>query len=196
MKKLLGEAAGWTTEALETACGWALCAGLAYAVLFVDIGGRGALWPHLRAIWSEGRAAPAAASSGAVRVITLSREERRDDSFRYLRAEAPRVAVVAVQERPESALNDGPADPAAAGDWKRPLQGELRRFTVYGEGDESSSASLSARRAPEPAAQAAFAAAAPQSAYRQGARAAARPAVGARARAVGQNGADSVRNFR
>lgn len=201
MKNILREAVSWTSDAVETACGWALYVAVVYAVLFVDMGGRGNLWSHLRAMWRESQ--PAVAEHEGVRVIKLAPEiAPREDSFNYnyLSAEKDdgkaRVAVNAVKPRME--LTDVPADPGAKKDWKRGLQGELRRFTVYGHGSEttSASASVAARPAASPAGAPAAVAAAPGSAYSQGLDAPSRPAIATRARALSQNGSDSVRNLK
>lgn len=203
MKSFLRQAADWTSEALETASGWALSLAIAYALLFVDIGGRGALFSHIRSMLREGRPAPAAAAYEGVRVIKLGpAQERRAEGlqYSYVREESGEgQAVVAVaQERGVSALTDSPADPLAAKDWKRGLKSELRKFTVYGNGSQTTSAAVSVQPVAAPAETAASAAAVATagSAYRQGFDAAARPAIGARARALGQNGSDSVRNVK
>ncbi|MDX6771226.1 MAG: hypothetical protein SF051_16975 [Elusimicrobiota bacterium] len=209
MKNFLREAADWSSEALETACGWALYVAIGYAVFFVDMTGRGNLWSHLQSMAKEGKTAPAVASHDGVRVIKLGApEEKRDDGvqmveYDYLsKPDTQEKALVAVNdERRVSDLTDSPADPAASGDWKRSLKGELRSFQVYGHGSETTSASASVQAAPaKPAAGAAspgvvVAASVPQSAHRQGEGAASRPAIASRARALSQNGSDDVRNF-
>lgn len=207
MKNFLREAAGWTSEALETACGWALYLVIAYAILFVDFSGRGHLWSNIASLWREGRPSPAVGPHEGVRVIKLGPgEEKRDDGvgltfeYDYAKKREQDTAVVAVNERRVSGLTDSPADPQASRskDWKRSITGELRGFTVYGEGEQSSSASSGGVRS-APAAEAALMAAAstPDSAYRAGTDApTTRPAIGGRARALGRSGSDSVRNFK
>lgn len=210
MKDFLREAVDWTSEALETACGWALYVAIAYAIFFVDLTGRGHLWSNVASLWREGRPAPAVAQPEGVRVIKLGpAPETRGDGlgkvsldYKYISdAPAQDKALVAVNERPVAALTDVPADPEASGkkDWKRSLRGELRSFKVYGNGEQTTSASAGgASRAPQAAEPAAVAnAATPQSAYSAGVDSpTARPAISGRARALSQNGSDSVRNFK
>lgn len=212
MKNFLREAADWTSEALETACGWALYVAIAYSIFFVDFTGRGHLWSNVSSMWREGRPAPAVTRHEGVRVIKLGpAPEKRDDGvglasldYKYI-SDAPQQdkALVAVNERPAAALTDVPADPeASAGkDWKRGLKGELRSFKVYGNGEQSTSASAGgATYSPKAAAAEptlAANAATPQSAYSAGTNSpTARPAISGRARALSQNGSDSVRNFK
>lgn len=213
MKNLFREAADWTSEALETACGWALYVAIAYAIFFVDFTGRGPVWSHLSSIWREGRPAPAVAKHEGVRVIKLGAPaEKRDDGvglaqldYKYLSGQREEEkAVVAVNHSRQVEMTDAPADVEASSkkDWKRSLQGELRSFTVYGNGEQTSSASSggqAAYKAParkEPQALVAEAAV-PQSAYAAGRDTpTTRPAISGRARALSQNGSDSVRNFK
>lgn len=205
------EAADWTSEALETACGWALYVAIAYAIFFVDFTGRGHLWSNVSSMWREGRPAPAVAQHEGVRVIKLGpAAEKRDDSvglasldYKYI-SDAPQQdkALVAVNERPVAALTDVPADPEASGkkDWKIGLKGELRNFKVYGDGEQTSSASSGGASSPRAAAaeqKLVADAATPQSAYNAGTNSpTARPAIGGRARTLSQNGSDNVRNFK
>jgi hypothetical protein len=193
MKNFFREAADWTSEALETACGWALYVAIAYAVFFVDFTGRGPVWSHVASMWREGRPAPAVAKHEGVRVIKLGApSEKRDDGvglvaqldYKYLTGQREEEkAVVGVNHDRRVEMTDAPADLEASSkkDWKRSLQGELRTFAVYGNGEQTSSAN----------------AAVPQSAYAAGADSpTARPAISGRARALSQNGSDSVRNFK
>lgn len=211
MKNFFREAADWTSEALETACGWALYVAIAYAIFFVDFTGRGPVWSHLSSMWREGRPAPAVAKHEGVRVIKLGApSEKRDDGiglaqldYKYLSGQQQEEkAVVAVNHARQVEMTDAPADVEASGkkDWKRSLQGELRTFTVYGNGEQSSSASSggpAAYKAPAQEQKLVAAAAVPQSAYAAGAASpTTRPAISGRARALSQNGSDSVRNFK
>jgi hypothetical protein len=197
MKNFLREAADWTSEALETACGWALYLAIAYAILFVDFTGRGHLWSNVASMWKEGQAATAVAQHDGVRVIKLGpAPEKRDDgvgmSFEYdytKKNEEQDKAVVAVNERQVTEMTDSPADPEAKSkDWKRSLKGELRTFTVYGNGEQTSSASSAgqaAYKAPAQGQALVADAAVPQSAYVAGADApTTRPAIGGRARGL------------
>lgn len=207
MKNFLQEAAVWSTEALETACGWALYVAIAYAILFADITGRGTLWSHVFSMAKEGKTVSAVAPHDSVRVITLgSPVERRDDGlqmieYSYLSKPAgggQERALVAVNDsRQVSALADVPsdADASASKDWKRGIKGEMRSFAVYGNGSESSSASGEVRTYAAASPAAIAAASVPQSAYRQGAAAASRPAISSRARPLSLSGDGSVRNF-
>lgn len=212
MKNFLREAVDWTSEALETACGWALYVAIAYAIFFVDFTGRGHLWSNVASMWREGRPAPAVAQPEGVRVIKLGpAPETRGDGlnkvsldYKYISdSPAQDKALVAVNERPVAALTDVPADPEASGrkDWKRSLRGELRSFKVYGNGEQTSTASSGGPSYSPKAAAAEQAlvanAAVPQSAYSAGTNSpTARPAIGGRARPLSQNGSDNVRNFK
>jgi hypothetical protein len=212
MKNFFREAADWTSEALETACGWALYVAIAYAVFFVDFTGRGPVWSHVASMWREGRPAPAVAKHEGVRVIKLGApSEKRDDGvglvaqldYKYLTGQREEEkAVVGVNHDRRVEMTDAPADLEASSkkDWKRSLQGELRTFAVYGNGEQTSSASSGGQAAYKaPAREQALAAnaAVPQSAYAAGADSpTARPAISGRARALSQNGSDSVRNFK
>lgn len=209
MKNFLREAADWTSEALETACGWALYMAIGYAILFVDVTGRGNLWSNVSSMWREGKTPPAVTQHEGVRVIKLGAPaEKRDDGvglaqFDYSYVSDKREqdkAVVAVNERQASELTDAPADMSSQGkDWKRSIKGELRTFTVYGNGEQASvsgpSGQVSNKLAQKEAA-AAYVAAAPESAYRAGVDNAVRPAISGRARGLSASGSDSVRNFK
>jgi hypothetical protein len=209
MKGFLREAVDWSSEALETACGWALYLAIAYAILFVDVTGRGNLWSNVASMWKEGTPPPAAIKhDGPVRLVKLGAEpENRDDGTGYARFHydylsdkaGSETVMVPVEEKPAE-MTDAPADasPAAKQDWRRGINGKLRTFTVYGDGEQSTSASAGGAapaRAQQQQAQA-YAAAAPDSAYRAGAGTASRPAIGTRARGLSSGGDDSVRNFR
>lgn len=212
MKNFFREAADWTSEALETACGWALYVAVAYAIFFVDFTGRGPVWSHVASMWKEGRPAPAVAKHEGVRVIKLGAPaEKRDDGvglveqldYKYLTGQQePQKAVVAVNLPKPVEMTDAPADVEASGrkDWKRSISGELRTFTVYGNGEQNSSASSGGQAAYKaPAREQALVAnaAVPQSAYAAGADSpTARPAISARARGLSSSGSDSVRNFK
>ncbi len=210
MKNFLHEAASWSSEALETACGWALYVAIAYAVLFVDVTGRGNLWSNLHSMAKEGKPAPAVAQHDGVRVIKLGAPvEKREDGIQVVEygylskpeADQDKALVAVNDSRQVSALTDVPndLDSGAKKDWKRSLKGEMRTFAVYGNGTETTSASAGGQnvsvKAAEPSPAAVAAASVPQSAYRQGAASASRPAIASRARALSQNGTDSVRNF-
>ncbi len=141
------------SEALETAAGYALVAVGLYAVLFVDMTGGGSLWNNLR--HAKETAQEGLESPNATRVIKVptqvSVERPHEDRMLAVFDNTPpatEVAAVyptqeAVPSRPSSALTDTPADPTSGKTWKRSLKGEMRSFTVYGKGDETTSASMS-----------------------------------------------------
>ncbi len=203
MKNFLREAAEMTSDAVQTAVGWALFMAVGYAVLFIEVGGRGTLWSQLESMWREGQPASSMTQNDGVRVIKLAPEiAPREDSMNYNymgNVQGEQEALVAVNDqRPAAALTDVPADTGAKKEWRRSLKGELRQFAVYGDGSETTSAQAGVQTvSARPAAQAPVAASAvPESAYSQGVAAASRPAIASRARALAQNGSDSVRNFK
>jgi hypothetical protein len=117
------------------------------------------------------------------------------------------VPVVAANQAGRAAgqITDAPADSSKTGkDWRKHLDGSLRKFTVYGNGDQHSSASTSAGSSAQGssgassgravAAQAATPAVA-ASAYHVGITAEARPGVTDHVSQVG-DATDGVRNFR
>lgn len=199
------------SEALENAAGWALLAVGVYAALFVDMTGAGSLWSSLRGL--SGHAAVVEDAPRAVQKVTVpARDIERADpnQERFLVIEEPKDpnAVVtaqvpapdAYQRRAEAAYTDSPADPQAGKTWKKSLKGELRSFTVYGQGESRSSASASvgsstSRQAPA-AAQTSSIAAAGGSAARLGAASGSRPGIGSRLSGASGAASDSVRNVR
>ena len=54
------------------------------------------------------------------------------------------VAAVysANEQRPSAAFTDTPADPKSGKTWKRGIKGGLRNFTVYGNGEQTTSAAM------------------------------------------------------
>lgn len=202
------EALSWLSEAAETAAGWATVALIAYALLFMDLNGNGRLVDTFSAAAREALGLapapkPVAVQTRVVPVRPVDEAKVAQDRMFALPEESQqeiRVPVAANdQPRPET-LTDAPADASAGKDWRKHLSTQLRTFTVYGRGEQSSSASASATNAaPGSAPSAAVPTpAAPGSAARLGSAtpAVARPGVSSRASRVGAEPADSVRNFR
>lgn len=143
-------------EVLETSAGYALVAVAIYAVIFIDITGGGCLWDtvgHLRASSQE-----EVESADAIRVIkvhtpAVADKVSEDRILAVFDAAPPEGAVAAVyqapdalmrpSERPAAAFTDVPADPKSGKAWKIGLQSELRHFTVYGRGEQTTSVSKS-----------------------------------------------------
>ncbi len=205
------EALNWATEAVETACGWAAAVVLVYAVLFMDFNGNGRLIDSIKGAAQEALGAapaprPVAVQTRVVPVRPVDEEKVAQDRMLTLPEvanEEIRVPVAAAdQPRPAEQMTDAPADAGAKGDWRKHLTTSLRSFTVYGRGEQTSSASASATSAVKGAAVKASAAAPTQavaaSAFRQGlsAPAQARPGVSDHVVRVGDAPADGVRNFR
>ena len=204
------EALSWLSEAAETAAGWATVVLIAYALLFMDLNGNGRLVDTFSAAAREALGLAPAPKAVAVqtRVVPVRPvdEAKVAQDRMFAIPEEPqqeiRVPVAANdQPRPEQ-MTDAPADASAGKDWRKHLSTKLRTFTVYGRGDETSSASASAANAPASASGAgavpAPTPAASGSAARLGssAPAVARPGVSSRVSRVGEAPADSVRNFR
>lgn len=184
----------WLSDVIETACGWALLALTLYALLFLDLTGNGSAWNALRGVARD--AAP-------VTRISVLAHEAEPDRDRMLIASEPGAATASAPdqprvERPAAAMTDAPAEQSAKGDWKAHLSGSLRRFVVYGQGEQTTSASVSAPASAVPAHTAAPTASVPGSAYQAGAVAApaARPGIGTRVSRVASGPADSVRNIK
>ena len=209
------DAIGVMSDALETACGWALCAVALYALLFVNLTGNGTLWESLRGVVQDQIPAPALMNAAVQTRVVPARPPDPDagavkeQNRMLLIPNEPdkefKVPVVA-QAQPERAadqITDAPADARAGTDWHKHLTGSLRTFTVYGNGDQQSSASASAGsgKAASGSAPARSAATAPTpatevSAYRAGITAAARPGVTDHVSQVDAGTADGVQNFR
>jgi len=191
----LKEAARWFSDAIETACGWALLALTLYALIFMDLTGNGSAWNSLRGVARD--AAP------VTRVSVVPHEDAGGRDRMLIASSGQEQSTPAAAQRPAAAMTDAPAERASKGDWKAHLTGKLRSFVVYGQGEQTTSASVSASpsssgvgasssqspaAAPTPAV--------PGSAYRAGASAVARPGIGARVSNVASGPADSVRNFK
>jgi len=198
------------TDAFATAVGWAFCGVALYALLFVNMTGNGSLWDSLRGVVLDEPAKAPSDVSVQTRVVPVRPVDAMEKAQNRMLMvpEVPEkefsVPVVAQTQpaRHADQITDAPADSKAGKDWRKHLTGSLRTFTVYGEGDEHSSASASATTMPAPAAQSAAEASAPapirataSSAYRAGLGAAARPGVSDHIAPAGSVG-DGVRNFR
>jgi hypothetical protein len=209
------EAFGVMSDALETACGWALCAIALYGLLFVNLTGNGTLWDSLRGVILDQVAAPAPMNAAVqTRVVPVRPADPdagavKDQNRMLLIPNEPekefKVPVLAQQESGRTAdqITDAPADAKAGTDWRKHLTGSLRTFTVYGNGDQQSSASASAGSVKTAAGPASARAAAPAptpatevSAYHAGIAAAARPGVTDHVSQVDAGTADGVQNFR
>lgn len=201
-------AVGVVSEAIETALGWAFIAVALYALLFVNMTGNGALWDSIRGVVMDAPAAAPANVAVQTRVVPVrpvdAMEKAQDRMLMVptIPDQEFKVPVVAQNQpvRAADQITDAPADAKAGKSWQRHLTGSLRTFTVYGEGDEHSSASASATNVSAPAAGATAVAAAPtpatsRSAYRAGAAAIARPGISDHIAPQGNVG-DGVRNFR
>lgn len=198
------------TDAFSTALSWALCAVAVYALLFVNMTGNGTLWDSIRGVVLDEPVRVPSDVSVQNRVVPVRPVDAMEKAQNRMLMvpEAPEkeftVPVVAQNQpvRHADQITDAPADAKAGKDWRKHLTGSLRTFTVYGEGDEHSSASASAMSAPASSGRSAatFASAAPtpataSSAYRAGLGAAARPGVSDHIAPEGNVG-DGVRNFR
>lgn len=201
------EAMGWASEAIETAAGWAIVAVALYGLLFVDMTGNGRLWDAMRGVAKDSFAAqPAPRGDVAVEVRRVPVRPPdlavKAQNHMLLVPEVPDheidVPVVASNQSPAPAdrMTDAPADAHAGKDWRVHIKGQMRTFTVYGRGEERSSASASVTDAPAAAADSAPTPSVAASAYRAGAGAIARPGIASRVTPVSDGAADGVRNFR
>jgi len=202
------EAMSWMSDAVETAAGWAIVAVAVYGLLFVDMTGNGRLWDAIRGVAQD--SVPAKTPGNvAVQIrrvpVRPADYETKAQNRMLLVPEVPdkeiEVAVVAPQPASGDQLTDAPADAHAGKDWRVHLKGEMRKFSVYGKGEERSSASASAVSAPAAARAQDVAVSAPTpaaavSAYRAGSAAEARPGIGDHVTRVSDGASDGVRNFR
>lgn len=195
------------SEALETAAGYALVAVGIYAALFVDLTGGGSLWNSLRHV--QETAQEGVESPNATRVIKVPTQAavekvHEDRILAVFDDPTPSGEVAAVYQapetagpRPSAAFTDTPADPGAGKSWKRGIKGELRNFTVYGKGDQTTAAAAALRPVSSaddsPAYSAASAAGSPARAATD---AAARPGVGSRMSRGALAASETSRNVR
>ncbi len=192
---------------LETMCGWALCAGAAYALLFVNLTGDGSLFNSALGVLQN--AAPQARSNVATSryVIPAKPVDLVDEAQNRMlmipetAQKAIAVTVAAPQMGRIETMADAPADITAAApkDWRVHIRGELPNFAVYGAAEQTSSAVAGAKTGGS-----AFAAAARPtpsaagSAYRAAAadpEATPRPGISDRATGVRAEGGDGLQNF-
>ena len=203
-------AMGVMSEVLEMACGWAFVAVALYAMLFLNLTGNGTLWDSLRGIVGDAGPAPLLTNARVqtrvvpVRPIDDVEAKTKAQNRMLLIPNEPeqefKVPVLAQPGRGADQITDAPADASAGKDWQRHLNGSLRTFTVYGNGEQGSSASASAGSAKgTQSARAAAPAGSPAtevSAYHAGITAEARPGVSDHVSQVGAGVGDGVRNFR
>jgi hypothetical protein len=187
------------SDALKTACGWAFCVVALYALLFANVSGNGALWDSLRGIIRDVEPAPVSMSAA----VTLTAPARPEATAAKAQDRMLMISDQLAQQQPARAVDqitDAPADAKAGKDWRMHLTTTLRKFTIYGDGEQRSSASISA--APAHAASgtssvpAAPTPATSFSAYRAGVSAEARPGVSDRVAPMDTAASDGVRNFR
>jgi len=194
-------------DVLETAAGYALVAVGIYAALFVDLTGSGSLWKsihHAQEVSAEGVSSPNA--TRVIKVPTQASEAKvhEDRILAVFDDPAPQGTVAALYQapdasgqRPSAAFTDTPAEPTSGKSWKRSIKGELRNFTVYGKGEETTAAaartgsSLAASDAAEPAM-----AAASGSAAQAPTEAASRPGMSSRLSRGALSGSETSRNVR
>jgi hypothetical protein len=197
------------SEAAELAVGFAFAAAALYTILFVNFTGNGNLWDSLRGVAQNAASAKTSRAPVQMRVVPVrpidveARAQNRMLALPEVADQVISVPVVAETSRAPEQMTDAPADASAGKTWQKHLTSKLRKFTVYGQGEQRSSASASASAAPVPAGTvaAANAAAAPTSAaegsaYRVGSAAEARPGIGDRVTPVTNGAGDGVRNFR
>lgn len=197
------------SEALETAAGYALVAVGLYAAIFVDMTGGGSLWKTMHSLHET--AQEGLESPNATRVIKVPTqvvaEKVHEDRMLAVFDEPEQTGTVAAVypapdaagQRPSAAMTDSPADPRSGKTWRRSLKGELRSFTVYGNGEQTTSASMSVAggaAAHATAVSAPAVAAVEGSAARAETAAAARPGMSSRLSRGALSESDSSRNIR
>lgn len=194
------------SEAVETAAGYALVAVGIYAALFVDMTGGGSLWNTLRHFQETSR--EGIESPNATRVIkvptqVVEQKVHEDRMLAVFDDAPPATEVAAVYEAPESAssrpsaaFTDTPADPKSGKTWKKGIKGELRNFTVYGKGDQTTTAAMTLGPSVRDDSPSVAAAAATGSAARANTEAAARPGVGSRLSRGALAASETSRNVR
>jgi len=194
------------SEAVETAAGYALVAVGIYAALFVDMTGGGSLWNtlrHFQQTSQEGIESPNATRVIKVPTQVVAEKVHEDRMLAVFDDAPPATEVAAVYEAPESAASrpsaaftDTPADPKSGKTWKKGIKGELRNFTVYGKGDQTTTAAMTLGSAARDDSPAVAAAATAGSAARSNTEAAARPGVGSRLSRGALAASETSRNVR
>jgi hypothetical protein len=209
------EAMGVMSDALETACGWAFVAVALYALLFVNMTGNGTLWESMRGVFLDASIAPPKDAAVQVRTVPVRPVDAMATAQnRMLMVPGEpekefKVPVLAANQPTRAAgqITDAPSDGKTGTDWHKHLDGSLRKFTVYGAGEQHSSASASAKSGSSASGSSgastsravAVQAATPSvaaSAYHAGITAEARPGVTDHVSQVGESTGDGVRNFR
>ena len=207
MTKKVKTAVEWLSEAVSIALGSAVVIVALYAVLFIDFTGNGRLWDAVRGVIQEtvtGKPAQSPAQVVQIRRVPVRPPDMEAEAQNHMLL-VPEVAneeisvpVLAANQPAPERVTDAPADKTAGKDWRVHLQGQLRKFSVYGKGEQRNSAVASAVSAPAaaPAPSPSPTAAAPSSAYNAGASAATRPGIGDHVSNVSAGASDGVRNFR
>ena len=197
---------GGFSSALETVCGWAVCAGVSYALLFLNLTGDGSLWNSL--VGTVQNALPAASEQVATRTYVIpakpvDRETREQDRMLMIPENDTAALAVTVQDpsrRSYAALTDAPRDMTGRGskDWRVHLKGELPAVAVSGPAEQSSTAIARAGSPYAAVATARTSTSITGSSYRAPAvdgEATPRPGIEEHAPAVRAEGSDGLRNF-
>lgn len=195
------------SEAVETAAGYALIAVGLYAALFVDVTGNGSLWKSMHTI--QETSSESVSSPNATRVVKVPTqavvEKEYEDRMLAVFDEAPPATEIAAVypapeksgQRPSAAFTDTPADPKSGKSWKKGIKGELRNFTVYGKGEQTSATSMkSGASLPDPYEPELAVAPTPGSAAHTETASASRPGVGSRLSRGALSASESSRNVR
>ncbi|MFI5347670.1 MAG: hypothetical protein ACHQ51_14945 [Elusimicrobiota bacterium] len=211
MTKKVKTAMEWISEAVGIAVTCAVVAAGIYGLLFVDLTGNGRLWDALRGVAQDAAASPRSTGREVVEIRRVPVRppdlEAKAQNHMLLVPEVPdkeiEVAVLSQnQPAPQpvaDAMTDAPADKTAGKDWRVHLQGEMRNFSVYGKGEQQSSAAMSAGASRSSAGASPVSAPTPAaavSAYRTGIAAEARPGITDHVSNVSGGTSDGVRNFR
>jgi hypothetical protein len=204
IKKVIGS----VSDSLESACGVALCMGLAYALLFVDLTGNGRLWDAMRsAVSQEGPAQSENVSMREYHVAPRDYDSPRREQNRMFQVDfggsGLQVPVVVARPAPATAPIAPPEQLAAPKDWRVHLQGSLPEVATSGPASQSRTVSVAGSAASQGSRAVASAPAAPTSAYRAGSAgepdivATPRPGISDRATTWPSAAAsDGVQNFR
>ena len=195
------------SEAVETAAGYALVVVGICSAIFVDVTGNGSLWKsmhHFQTTAQESLQSPNATHVIKVPTQPLVEKVHEERMLAVFDEAPPSGTVAAVYQdpasaglRPSAAFTDTPSDPSSGKTWKRSLKGVLRNFTVYGTGEQSSSASAAGAAGSAPTSTSApKVVAAAGSAARAETVAAARPGVGSHLSHGALAASDTSRNVR
>ncbi|MBI5247660.1 MAG: hypothetical protein HY923_10800 [Elusimicrobia bacterium] len=193
------------SEALESAAGYALLVIGIYTAVFVDVTGGGSLWNNMRHLKED--ASAGIESPNAVRVIKVpvqaeAEPEHQDRILAVFDTQPKTGEVAAVYQpaeagvtRPSAAFTDTPADPNSGATWKRGIKGNMRTFTVYGKGEQTSSA-VASRSAAAPIEPTVAAVAGTPASASATAPAAARPGMSSRLSRGALSASETSRNVR